>query len=341
LTKSASPLARTELASNLDLLNEASPETTLELLERIAEHETDDSVLTNLTASVCRLAPSKAPALFAMILRRIQGVSGVSNARSNCLGFFLNRYLAGNAPAVCQELQSLIDKPWDYLEELEKLLHEARLFFTAGDPASPGLAAHSIRRRALKVAAQIATSAAQEFNRLRAETRGQTAAEITPEFKKRAAEVQNAAATVANQLYFASGALDKKTTSPAPSPEEAVRRRFYVETRDIIDLLSQLGSPGIAFELCETLDFFIPIDPVGAFSRIGTIVATARDSGLQYEYMAAGFLVQTVSTFLIEHPSELRDPECRRALLQILDTFVAGGWTAAFQLTYRLSDSFR
>jgi hypothetical protein len=34
-------------------------------------------------------------------------------------------------------------------------------------------------------------------------------------------------------------------------------------------------------------------------------------------------------------------PECRQALIEILDTFVAAGWPEAFELTYQLEEIYR
>jgi hypothetical protein len=49
-----------------------------------------------------------------------------------------------------------------------------------------------------------------------------------------------------------------------------------------------------------------------------------------------------VKRFLAAHRFLLRErPECRQALIEILDTFVAAGWPAAFELTYQLEEIYR
>ena len=58
--------------------------------------------------------------------------------------------------------------------------------------------------------------------------------------------------------------------------------------------------------------------------------------------LAADLVVRLVERYLAEYRELLQDnPECREALIELLDTFVRAGWPAARQLTYRLEDIFR
>jgi hypothetical protein len=72
------------------------------------------------------------------------------------------------------------------------------------------------------------------------------------------------------------------------------------------------------------------------------VVRAGKAGGYQYESLAADLIVRLIERYLAEYRFVLRaNPECRRVLLEILDTFVEAGWPSARRLTYRMEEIFR
>jgi hypothetical protein len=72
------------------------------------------------------------------------------------------------------------------------------------------------------------------------------------------------------------------------------------------------------------------------------VIAAGAKAGYQYESLAADLMVRLVERYLADYRPLLRQSdECRRRLVDILDTFVSAGWPSARRLSYRLEDIFR
>jgi hypothetical protein len=305
--------------------------------------ETSRVVLTQLAATLSRSSDVKASALIDKILARPSLPKGSSEIRSFCFGHFLRRYLDKDDTRALERLAPIVREPWKYEREIRKLLHDVRSqgLFTTGEPAAAGGRKDAIRLRALEFVKQLAVSCASEFTRLR---QGPVPSdpEAIAHLRDHSAAIRAAAATVTSQIYYASGAFGLKLPQAEHTVDEPRRRRFFHETRDILEALAQIGDSHIAFELVETLASFLPFAPEEVFPRMGQAVTNARESGVQYEILAAEFLVKTIDCMLMEYPQALQhSTDCRNALVDILDIFVAGGWTSAFKLTFRMGEVFR
>jgi len=76
--------------------------------------------------------------------------------------------------------------------------------------------------------------------------------------------------------------------------------------------------------------------------RLGRIMRAGKAGGYQYDPLGADLIVRLMERYLAEHRFVLRaNLECRRVLLEILDTFVQAGWPSARRLTYRMEEIFR
>jgi len=149
---------------------------------------------------------------------------------------------------------------------------------------------------------------------------------------------------IAREVYFASGAYDSKRQNQSRLEQKLKPEweRFYWEAGPILDELAKVGYPSVAHYLLETLEFFIPLDPRGVLLRVGNVVRLAREWGYQYEPMAVDLIVGFVKRYLADYRPLLRDDlDCRRMLVEVLDTFVQAGWPEAQKFVYRLEEIFR
>ena len=145
---------------------------------------------------------------------------------------------------------------------------------------------------------------------------------------------------ISNQLYFSSGAYDG--TNSNRKLEEDARRRFWEESQQAILQLSNVALPSAAHHLIETLQSFIPFEPIPVFHAIAAVVRSAKSWGYQYESLAVDLLVKVTENYIAEHRIELqKDRQSREELIDILETFVEAGWPSARRLSYRLEEIFR
>jgi hypothetical protein len=245
-------------------------------------------------------------------------------------GQLLDSYIA--APVINAELLSQLQ-----FNLRDELTHGAAPTAQPGDDA--------IRRRALDVFLRIIQSAKgqlREIERVHSGTPFDAWPETERENVKRLIRVLDHAA---KEIYFASGAYDNRRQNRRPGQEDLTtdkRRRFFEESRPILDALTDSGLPSIAHNLLQTLESFVSFDPRAVFLSARNVVRAGVSGGYQFEQMAADLVVRLVERYLAECRELLQDdPECRQALIELLDTFVRAGWPAARQLTYRLEDIFR
>ena len=164
------------------------------------------------------------------------------------------------------------------------------------------------------------------------------------EDQERAKKLAGVAEQVCMHVYFFSGAYKNSRSEqteqiPLGAPERA---RFLRESRRILELLSDFGYPRLTHYLLQMLEYLVAFDPEEVFLLVGRVVRSGRQGGYQYEPMAANLVVRLVERFIAEFRHILQEnEECRRTLIEILDTFVEAGWPSARRLTYRMEDVFR
>ena len=116
---------------------------------------------------------------------------------------------------------------------------------------------------------------------------------------------------ISNQLYFSSGAYDE--TNSHKKLEEDARRRFWEDSQQAILLLSSVAIPSAAHHLIETLQSFIPFEPIPVFHAIAAVVRSAKSWGYQYESLAVDLLVKVTESYIAEHRIELqKDRQSRK-----------------------------
>ncbi len=149
----------------------------------------------------------------------------------------------------------------------------------------------------------------------------------------------------AKEIYFASGAYDNRHRAADPVRGDLTadeRRRFFEESHRSSMHCQIWVARASVHNLLQTLESFVPFDPRAVFLSARNVVRAGMSGGYQFEQMAADLVVRLVERYLAEYRELLQDdPECRQALIELLDTVVRAGWSAARQLTYRLEDIFR
>jgi hypothetical protein len=319
------------------------------LLERLSCSEPSRGVLQGLLAdSLSLLAGPHADRvvnLVKTIFDRITEGAGAKEVRESCVSIFTGLYLWQNHH-VCRDLVfTIADHLVEYTDEAQRMVAGLRDLLMHGHLEPPNPQQDEVRLRAFALMQRVLQSSVTAFRALEASREG-TRFESRPEAEQE--QMRSLAClgdSVGMEIYFGSGAFKNRQSGGdaadiTPSMEE--KQRFLREAGPIIDDLADLGFPSLVHHLVETLESLAIADPAGVFLRLGRVVRAGKAGGYQYESLAADLIVRLIERYLAEYRFVLRaNPECRRVLLEILDTFVEAGWPSARRLTYRMEEIFR
>jgi hypothetical protein len=341
------PAIRFQIATRLNALYRATPELMWRITERMCREEQSRGVLQGLLSGpLQRLAGAerdRVADLTRAIFGRVREGPGARHVREFCVGIFGGLYVWRDHAQCREVILEIATNPAVYPDEASHLLALLREPLTHGPahPADP--AQDAIRRRALDLLGRILRAAHGGLREV--EQRHSGGSEWPEQDQEIAKSLARLVDHVGREVYFASGAYDRKEKGQAEEDQPLTRERaerFYREAGPILDELDDVGLPSVTHYLLETLEFFVPLDPRGVFLRIGRVVRAGKRGGYQYESLARDLVVKLVERYLAEQRTLLReDAESRQTLIEILDVFVQAGWPSARRLTYRLEEIFR
>lgn len=348
LSEDPVPAVRFQIAKSLNAQYQTAPELMWRIIERVCREEPSRGVLQGLLGGPFqRLAgaePDRVAALAKTIFDRVREGPGAKTVREFCVGLFTGLYIWRDHALCGQVVLKIASNPAAYPDEAHHVLASLRKVVTHGPTSPPDPKADAVRRRALDLFERILHSARNGLRELEGHHAGVPFNEWPQHDQDKAESLLRLIDGVGSEIYFASGAYDSKHQGQ-PGAARTLKpdsERFYWEVGVILDELAEAGLASVAHHLLETLEFFVPLDPRGVFLRIGGVVRAGQQGGYHYESLAADLIVRLVERYLAEYRSLLRDdPECRRALVEILDVFVQAGWPSARRLTYRLEEIFR
>lgn len=347
------PAVRFQIAVRLVGMYRTDRDRMWRLIGRFGEQESSRGVLSGLLSHMVGRIAGAHPQEVAEFIRRLlsrdllRDLEGTGNEDviAGALGILTGLYVWQDHALSREVLDTFVSKPSVYGGVLSQIQFNLRdlLTYSSADPAKT--AATDIRRRAFEVFGEIIDSAKSELDDLEREHPG-TAFDSWPEIdRERTKKLVRVLDHAAKELYFASGAFDNKRQNRRPGQQDLTteeRKRFFEESRRIVDVLADLGFPSIAHNLVQTLESFVLFNPRHVFLTVGRVVRAGVNGGYQFEQMAADVVVRLVERYLAEHRDLLQDDaECREVLVELLDTFIRAGWSNARQLTYRLEDIFR
>ncbi len=338
LARDAVPAVRFQIARGLTFLCQTSPDFMWGTFERMCREEASRGVLQGLVSSLNSLAgahPERVTILTKEVFDRVTVGPGADHVRESCLAIFTGLYVWQKQPLCYQVLTALSVNPIAFSRELCSVAPNLREAITNDND--------EVRGRSLSLIGGILAEAKKVFEAIQEGHAGSEA-----HWSQSDLEDAHAAGRVidqiVHQLYFASGALGMRqaTARNEPGPTDEQRFRLYKDSAAMLDALSDIGLPSIAHALLETLESFVTFDPPRVFLRIAGVLRAAKPNNYQYEQLAAGLFVRLVEEYLADYGYIFKESEdCRKALLEVLDIFVAAGWPEARRLTFGLEEQFR
>jgi hypothetical protein len=340
------PPVRFQVASRLVALYHTAPELMWKLLERFSREEESRGVLQFLVVhSLQRLAgrhAAQVAEIIRIMLDRVRDGAGADKVRQHCASILAGLYVWQDQP-LCREIVEMIaNDPAGYATEAHQIVFDMRSWLNLGPVAPPNLEQDEVRRKSFDLLHRILSSVLRQTKELEANYPKIPFSSWSEADQEKGRSLARLADSVCMQVYFASGAFQDDNGEekvPRGIPE---RTRFWRESRHTLDLLSEFGYPRLAHHLLETLEYLIAFEPDAVFLLVGRVVKKGTEGDYQYESMAVDLIVRLVERFIAEYRQLLQEnKECRRALIEILDTFVEAGWPAARRLTYRMEEIFR
>ena len=281
------------------------------------------------------------PARVARTVIGVQNAAGDAPGRreliNSCGNVLADLFVWGKDTAATAAIDGLTDDPVAHLDKVAHLVRRFRDILVSGPVDTPAPEADAARARSWNFLLRVVRGAAAEFRR---NVERQEDAQDSSDMGPHQAQMKGLARlldSVGSNIYFVSGAYDG-----AEAPSEPVLRRFYRESRELIDELADVGLPSLAHHLLETLEVLIPVDPPGVFRRVVRVIRGGRKGGYEYDKMAENVLVRIVDRYLADYRKLFQtNEEMQQGLLDILDTFIQAGSEGARRLSYGLGGIFR
>lgn len=346
LAEDPSPGVRHGVFAHINSICVADPDLLWRLVERAAEREQNYAVLHGLVCSMsCCLGvnPSRAAAVLQTIVERCrteeEHACDLRRDAARCVGRLWANLNVASAGAT---LRGWLSDPVHYEPEVSALLQDFRYAVRAGDTAQPAERDERIRRCAAEVYAAATEVASRRFEALTS-----TGHEMSPaeqDLAKAALKVLDMAAT---ELYFGSGAYHSRSgrenEEAPPPPSAAAKRRFLSEFSPTLVRLARVPWPSVTHHLLETLEFFVPDDPVTVFRLMADAVLSGGGrGGYQLESMGIDLFVRLTRRYLAEYRWIFSEhPDLRAKLVDALHLFAGHGWPAAYRLVLELPFALR
>lgn len=337
------PSVRYQVAIRLLRLYQTANAVMWRLIDRIVTEESNRGVLYGLVYDVLAPLAGKYPDKVTELARQIfkRTTPGVP-LRKVCVDIFRELFLWRDHTGSGEMIQSIITNPLIHPAECHHFVALLRDTLKIGlvEPIKPEL---SVRMRTWTVLLEVLQVAKEQWQSLVA--LAQEEGGWSQELQQQARGLAQIVDAASRNVYFASGAFDNKqaskdSDSTSLSPES--QRLFYAEAGEVLDVLADFSFASTTHHLLETLEYLVPVDPIGVFHRIGRTVFAGQEGGYHYESMAADLVVKLIERYLAEYGGIFRDnPDCRHTLLELLDVFVQAGWPSAHRLTYRMDEIFR
>jgi len=340
------PAVRHQVLSRVNMLFKADSELMWRLCEQGFTEEKNNGVLSFFLEAVRRIMRPRPEWITVRLLSIVQKVSD-NDAESRghpievVVSLLLHLWLRFDQADAGKQIRSWIDDPIIHSDQVYAILTSLRTAIIQGDPENPNELDEQIRHRAVEVFQIVAMASVPVFAELASRNHLDEADRKTAETALRILD------QVATEIYYGSGAYnithsDRKGDVGFALPSET-RRRFLREMKPTLEALSDAAYPSITHHLLETLEVFIPDDPIGIFLLVvRALTMGGSTGGYQYESMGASLFVRIIRRYLADFRSVLTQREdCRQSLMRALDIFVEAGWPEARRLVYELPEMLR
>ena len=336
------PVVRFQVAWRLLQLYEREPDTMWELIGSLAEDQSY-RIRLEIVAKLDQCArshPDRALALVANMLERARTARGKPKEVTRaCIACLAGYYLWRDDPTAKKSIRGIVEELPAIAQDASRVFPTLREALKYVEPANPERALRT-RERAAQLFNGIVTKAVPTMRELIAKRLRDE--EPTPLERAHFDDLEHFLIVCGSELYFASGAFQEHRHALPPILTTPEQTELYCAIAPSWDLLAEIGTPQLVHHLVQTLEMFVPIDPVRVFLLIGRSVLAGRLWSYHFESQAVDLVVRVIRTYIAENRSIFeRSPECLRVLRELLDLFITAGWPSARTVAYRVDEVFR
>jgi len=346
LIKDPVPAVRYQILSRINMLFKADPVLMWHICERAFNEERNDGVLSSFLNALSRIIRPRPEWITSKLLSLGQSVIMDDAESKNRLGeiyvqLFLRLWLVYDQKEAGKQIFTWVKNPVNKATYVSTILSSLRGAILQGDPERPDPTDEKIRLRSIDMIQTIVMETVPVFANL---ARRPYLNESDGKIVESALRILDGAA---REIYYGSGAYD--TRQPQNNnieklvPTDKSRQRFLKEMKQTLEALADVAHPSITHHLLQTLEAYIPTEPVLVFRLvIRTLVAGGSTGGYHFEKLGTDLFVRMVKRYLADYRYVLtQQTDCREGLMKALDFFVDVGWPEARQLVYDLPEMLR
>ncbi len=345
-----SPAVRLQVAENLQILSEVTPDRMWAMGLRIAAHDPEPRVVTDyLNDSLVQFSSVE--------LQRCEEIVGIVNLRIDDgfdlegqdghalrqgVGSFAAQLVLQGSLVAGNWLSSWVAEPERYEQLLRAFVLSLRspLFARYMDSDNPDSIAPCERAQgALSLILSTLQPASHEARQICMSNAGEAERQASA---LRYASAENIIIIASAQLFFGSGAHGPIGHAPPGLPNDAAKRRFLADYADILSTIGRSHEPMALHHLVELYEFLIAARPTQVFDALcAVLLGRGNEEGYHAESLANTSVVRIIRRYVADHRAVFEDTARRAKLTEILRLFSSVGWSDALELLYDLPDLLR
>ncbi|MFE3237549.1 hypothetical protein ACFXKJ_36185 [Kitasatospora indigofera] len=317
---------RLTIARAASHLASTDPATAWEVLNRLADQDSDEAVLNAAVQTACGSMGDRQRGmnLLARVMARVTPTTERHSAAAACAATAGLLWIHHAMPEAGDAVTHMTEG-WPGAEPWLSCLHNVRTSgaLTHDDPA--------VRRRALELFTQLARPAMTKIKSLLEQT--------SPAGTERAdlKEQLRLVDSIALQIYAATSPNGSENSQPTDD-----QVRLVDEAAPLLRLLMEAPVAKVTHHLVQVYEHVLDQRPQQGLIAVRDILtATGAQSGYITDSLAASTCVKFAERILADHRGILQTPANLTALREICDTFIDAGWPQAHQLVFGIEQAFR
>nr|WP_144298820.1 ATP-binding protein [Streptomyces sp. TLI_235] len=316
---------RLTIARAAGYLARTDPTTAWEILDRLADQDSDEAVLGKTVESACWSMGDwqRGMDVLVRVMARVAPTADWNSAAASCAvtaGLLWVRHAVPKAG----DAVTRMTENWPGAHAWLSCIHSLREALTDSDPA--------VRTRAVDLFFQLAEPAMASITSLLKRAQALTDAE-----QQNLRAQLLLADSIALQIY----AVTKPSDSGGGQPTEE-QVRLVDEAAPLIRLLMAVPIAKVAHHLVQVYEHVLDQRPEQGLIGVRDILTAAgARSGYTTDSLAASTCVKLAERILADHRDILQTPANLTALREICDTFIDAGWPQAHRLVFGIEQAFR
>lgn len=336
---------RYQVRAHANALWESNRPLMWQIIEETASEETDLCILRFFTRMLVNALlwgdPDRIDGIVTAVQVRVNDTEDHESIASTVAHLLIKRMVSENHEASARRLDAWLVDLVTNEPYLQAVFQHCRDLMTMEAPNGDHIAASRVKEWAFRFQRSAIDRILEHYREL-TQRNPQIPVANWPQADIRALEVIfHLADTIAGEVLIASGASgsDRQDRWAQVDNRDCI---FFREGFALIERLCDCPFAHPAYELIETLRFFVPCDPATVFGLIARCLRAAREDSIQFEQLAADLVVSIVEHYLSAYCALIQtDPILRHALLDVLDLFTVAGWPNAVRLVFRLEEVYR